>query len=335
MRENGYMRTKATLLLFAFLAAHAVPPPLAAAEQAAEKVTAKEVKIQLNWLPEPEFGGIYASELRGAFAAHGLAVEILKGGPDVPAVQMAAAGRVEFAVAAADEVIALREKGADIVALYATYQTSPQAIMVRRSRPVTGIKALLDAGGTLIAQPGLAYLKWLGSRFDMSKTRIVPYGSGAMAQFLDPKATDVAMQCFLPAEPVTARRLGVETKIFLLANTGFNPYTAVVITRRDFFTAHREVCRGLVAALREGWKAYLDDPKPANEAMAKLNTSMDLGAFAEAAEAQRDLLESSDTRQLGLGAMNEKRWAQLSQQLVDLGIIDVPVPAQDCFVTLD
>ncbi len=317
------MRNFRLFLLLTFLATPAVAG------------VAEKVRIQLNWLPEPEFGGIYAAELNGSFAKHGLAVEVLKGGPDVPAVQMAAAGRVELAVAAADEVIALREKGADIVALYATYQTSPQAIMVKQSRPVGGIKALFDAGGTLIAQPGLAYLKWLRANYNWTRTRIVPYGSGAMAQFLDPKATDVAMQCFLPAEPITARRMGVDTKVFLLANTGFNPYTTVVVTRRDFLKTHREACRGLVAALRAGWRAYLDDPEPANTAMAKLNTAMDLPTFAEAAQAQRSLIESPDTRTLGLGVMNEQRWATLSQQLLDLRIIDVPVPAQDCFVNLE
>ncbi len=335
MRDNGLMRIKARLLVLTSLAALLVPPSFAETAQAAKEVTTEKVRIQLNWLPEPEFGGIYAAQIHGAFAARGLVVEILKGGPDVPAVQMAAAGRVELAIAAADEVIALREKGADVVAIFATYQTSPQAIMVKRSRSVSGIKALFDAGGTLVAQPGLAYLKWLRARFDLSKTRIVPYGSGAMAQFLDPQATDVAMQCFLPAEPVTARRMGIETNVFLIANTGFNPYTAVVITRRDFLASHREACRGLVAALRAGWRAYLDDPAPANAVMAKLNTAMDLAAFNEAAGIQAGLIDSADTRQLGLGAMNEQRWAQLSKQLVELGVIDVPVPAQDCFVNLE
>jgi NitT/TauT family transport system substrate-binding protein len=312
------------------LAALFVLPPLAETAQAAEKV-----RVQLNWLPEPEFGGIYEAERARLFERAGIEVEILKGGPDVPALQMAAAGRVQFAIAAADEVVALREKGADVVALFATYQTSPQAIMVKRSRPVAGIKALLDTGGTLIAQPGLAYLKWLRSRYDLSKTRIVPYGSGAMAQFLDPKATDVAMQCFLPAEPVTARRRGVESNVFLIANTGFNPYAAVVVTSGEYLRGHRESCRALVAALRAGWRAYLDDPAPANAIMARLNTAMDLAAFAEAAELQRDLLESPDTRLLGLGAMSEQRWDHLIKQLLDLRIIDVPMLGRDCFVTFE
>jgi NitT/TauT family transport system substrate-binding protein len=318
------------LLLLAFLAAAAALPAWGQTVPAARKV-----RVQLNWLPEPEFGGIYEAERAGHFERAGLQPEILKGGPDVPALQMAAAGRVELAIAAADEVVALREKGADVVALFATYQTSPQAIMVKRSRPVTGIKALLDAGGTLIAQPGLAYLKWLRARYDFSKTKIVPYGSGAMAQFLDPEATAIAMQCFLPAEPVTARRRGVETNIFLIANTGFNPYTAVVVTRGEYLRQHRETCRAVVAALRAGWQAYLDDPAPANAVMARLNTAMDLDAFAEAAELQKKLIESPDTRLLGLGAMSEQRWDRLIKQLLDLEIITVPMVGRDCFVSLD
>jgi NitT/TauT family transport system substrate-binding protein len=318
------------LLLLAILAAAVVPPALGQTVP-----TARKVRVQLNWLPEPEFGGIYEAERAGGFARAGLQVEILKGGPDVPALQMAAAGRVEFAVAAADEVVALREKGADVVALFATYQTSPQAIMVRRSRPVTGIKSLLDAGGTLIAQPGLAYLKWLKARYDLSKTKTVPYGSGAMAQFLDPSATDVAMQCFLPAEPVTARRRGVETNVFLIANTGFNPYAAVVVTRGEYLRRHPEECRAMVAALRGGWRSYLDDPAPANAVMARANTAMDLAAFAESAELQRDLIESPDTRLLGLGAMSEQRWDRLIKQLLDLGIIEVPMAGRECFAVLE
>jgi NitT/TauT family transport system substrate-binding protein len=329
MRQNGTMRktTIIAALVCAPLLAHLSPAVAASA-------AVTRVRLQLNWLPEPEFGGIYAAELRGAFGARGLDVEILKGGPDVPAVQMAAAGRVEFAVAAADEVLALRDKGADVVALYATYQTSPQAIMVRSSRQVTGIKQLLASGGTLIAQPGLTYLKWLRAHFDMIHVKIVPYGSGAMAQFLDPKAGDIAMQCFLPAEPITARRLGVETNVFLIANTGFNPYTTVIVTRRQYLDAHRDVCRALVAALREGWRAYLDDPEPANRVMAGLNTSMDPAELSQSAAMQKDLIESQDTRLLGLGAMNEQRWATLSQQLFDLAVISTPIPAKECFVNL-
>ena len=314
---------------FAFVAAALL---LGGAAPAAPAALPVPVTVQLNWLPEPEFGGIYAALEDGLFAAAGLDVTILKGGPDVPAVPMTASGRVTFGVAAADEVVSLRAKGADIVAVFATYQTSPQAIMVRADRPVDGIPALLAQGGTLIAQPGLAYLKHLKRAYGLERTRIVPYGSGALAQFLDPKRGDVAMQCFVFAEPIAARARGVEPKVFLIADTGFDPYTAVVVVRGDWLRANRELVARFVGALREGWARYLADPGPTNAVMARLNTAMDLATFAAGARAQEALIAGGDAASRGLGVMTEARWAKLAGQLLELGVVDRPVPAADCFV---
>jgi len=314
---------------FAFVAAALL---LGGAAPAAPAALPVPVTVQLNWLPEPEFGGIYAALENGLFAAAGLDVTILKGGPDVPAVPMTASGRVTFGVAAADEVVSLRAKGADVVAVFATYQTSPQAIMVRADRAVDGIPALLAQGGTLIAQPGLAYLKHLKRAYGLERTRIVPYGSGALAQFLDPKRGDVAMQCFVFAEPIAARARGVEPKVFLIADTGFDPYTAVIVVRGDWLRANRELVARFVGALREGWARYLADPGPTNAVMARLNTAMDLATFAAGARAQEALIAGGDAASRGLGVMTEARWAKLAGQLLELGVVDRPVPAADCFV---
>ena len=303
-----------------------------AAQDAAGGAPPVPVTVQLNWLPEPEFGGLYAAREARLFARAGLDVTILKGGPDVPAVAMTASGRVTFGVAAADEVISLRAKGADIVAVFATYQTSPQAIMVRADRPVEDIPALLKQGGTLIAQPGLAYLKHLRQAYGLGRTRVVPYGSGAMAQFLDPKRGDVAMQCFVFAEPIAARARGVEPKVFLIADTGFNPYAGVIVVRRELLRTDGEVVRRFVGALREGWKTYVRDPAPTNAVMARENTAMDFATFAEGARAQEPLITGGDAAIGDIGTMSEERWATLGRRLLELGVIEQPVPAAECYV---
>ncbi|MCX5658913.1 MAG: ABC transporter substrate-binding protein [Planctomycetota bacterium] len=251
-----------------------------------------KVRIQLNWFPEPEFGGIYAAEQAGIFKKHGLDVQILKGGPSVPSTQMTAAGTVEFGVAAADEVITLRSKDADIVAVYT---------------------------------------KYFRKTYGMSGVKVAPYGSGAMAQFLDPAKNDVAMQCFVFSEPLTARKQGIDPKVMLIADTGFNPYTGVIITRGDYLKKNPDVCKRFALALREGWQAYLDNPEPANDVMAKLNTAMDRKTFTDAAAAQKSLVESADTKKSGLGTMTMERWKTLSDQLHDLGIVSEKIPAAACF----
>jgi NitT/TauT family transport system substrate-binding protein len=299
------------------------------AAPAAPGATAEPVKLRLalNWKPEPEFGGLYEAERRGLFADAGLALEIT-GGPGAPVVQMVQAGQVELGIAAADEVVIARDRGADVVAVFATYQSSPQGIMVHASRGADSLEAVFAGGGTLAVEPGLPYVKWFEQRFDLSKMKVVPYGYSIAPFLLDPM---LAQQVFVFAEPIAARRQGADPKVFSIADSGFDPYTAVVIAKGAALASNRAPIDAAVAALRAGWRGYLDDPAPANAIMAKLNTEMDAETFRLGAEAQQPLIETAFTKQHGLGAMELARWATLAKQLRELGLLDRDVDAASCF----
>ena len=86
-------------------------------------------------------------------------------------------------------------------------------------------------------------------------------------------------------------------------------------------TTWSQVCRRCRSASREGWQKYLDDPAPSNAVMAKLNTSMDLQTFADAAAAQARFIATEDTKARGLGTMTKERWETLAKQLGDLGVL--------------
>lgn len=291
----------------------------------------RKLRLALNWKPEPEFGGLYEAERAGLFAKRNLAVEIT-GGPGAPVVQMVQAGKVELGIAAADEVVIARDRGSDVVAIFATYQTSPQGIMAHASRGAASLGALLESGGTLAVEPGLPYVKWFEKRFDLSKTKVVPYGY-SVAPFLgDPM---MATQVFVTAEPIAARRQGADPKVFLIAESGFDPYAAVVIAKGAWLRANPELAADFVGALRDGWRAYLDDPGPANALMGGLNEEMDAETFRLGAEAQKPLIETDFTKQHGLGAMSLERWTELAGQLGTLGLLDgTPKPAE-CFAEID
>jgi ABC-type nitrate/sulfonate/bicarbonate transport system substrate-binding protein len=46
------------------------------------------IRLQLNWVPEPEFGGLYQAQEDGTFAKHGLDVDITPGGAGAPTWQL-------------------------------------------------------------------------------------------------------------------------------------------------------------------------------------------------------------------------------------------------------
>jgi NitT/TauT family transport system substrate-binding protein len=298
---------------------------------AGNALAADKVAVSLNWVPEPEFGGIYAAQIDGAYVKNGLDVDIKPGGAGAPTWQLVATGKVEFAVSSADEVVIARSQGADVVAIFTTYQTCPQGIMVHQSRGFKSIDDIFKSDGTLAMESGLPYGKFLEKKYGFGNIKRISY-DGGVANFLADK--NFMQQCFVFSEPVAAKAAGGDPQTFLVADAGYNPYTGVVIVQGDYAKTHQQMVASMVNSLRDGWRDYLNDPKAANEAMGKINKTMDQPTFAAAADAQKSLIESDDTKRDGLGTMTLARWQTLVAQLLDLKVIDQPVPAEACFVPI-
>ncbi|MBX9766000.1 MAG: ABC transporter substrate-binding protein [Bdellovibrionales bacterium] len=270
--------------------------------------------LALNWKAEPQFGGFYEGKFKEEFQKLGLNVEILEGGSGTPTVQMAASGKVDFAVVAGDELLISRDRGSDLVALFAAYQTAPQGLMAHEERGFKSIKDLFESGGTLALQKGLPYSLFLAKKFPNSKVKLVPY-AGGIGQFAADKKH--SQQCFVTSEPLLAEKQGLKVKTFLIADEGFNPYTTVVVVRRKFFEEKSEVVKKMHAALLKSWTSYVKDPKSTNAKMAEINKAMDLKTLEESANAQKPLVQGKDP----IGTMTEERWKSLSEQLYELKLI--------------
>lgn len=290
--------------------------------------SSRQIRLALNWKPDPQFGGFYAAP----YQAHGLDVEILPGGAGTPTIQMVGARSAEFGVVSADELVVARSRGNDVVALFAVFQNNPQGIMVHASRKLTSLGDLFKSGGTLALQRGLPYARLLEKKYGFDKVKIVPSPGGDISAFL--ADNNFAQQCFIMSEPLTARHKGADVQVFPVSDAGYNPYTTVLTTSGDFLRQDPERSKAMVAAVREGWRAYLDDPKPTNQRMNQLNPSMAPEVFAEVAGAQKPLIETAETRRNGLGSMTKERWEMLIAQLKDLGDIQKAPGADECFRNL-
>jgi NitT/TauT family transport system substrate-binding protein len=245
---------------------------------------------------------------------------------------MIGAGTVPFAIVSGDEIVRARSVGNPVVALFAVYQTNPQGIMTRASR---GFKTLADVfthPGILAMERGLPYSEFLQQKYGFAKLKIVPSPFGDLSLYRTEE--NYAMQCFVTSEPLAAKKTGIEPQTFLIAESGYNPYTTVLATGERYLKSNPQIVKSMVDAVREGWQAYLMDPTRANDYMAQLNPTMDAQTFKESAAAQKPLIESANTKRLGLGAMTLDRWQTLAQQLVQLKVIDKPVEAQAYFAEL-
>jgi NitT/TauT family transport system substrate-binding protein len=290
------------------------------------------VTLQLNWKPEPQFGGFYAAEVDGIYTRHGVDVRITAGGAGAPTVDMIGAGTVPFAMVSADEIVRARAMGNLVVALFAVYQTNPQGIMTRASRGFKILADIFSHPGTLAMERGLPYSDFLQKKYGFGKLKIVPSPFGDLSLYRTQK--NYAMQCFVTSEPLAARKTGIEPQTFLIADSGYNPYTTVLATSESYLKANPQIVKLMIDAVREGWQNYLTDPTKTNEYMGRLNPTMDAQTFKESAEAQKPLIENADAKRLGVGAMTLERWQMLGKQLLELKVIDKPFDAQASFADL-
>jgi NitT/TauT family transport system substrate-binding protein len=303
----------------------------AGAGAGAPKATA--VTLQLNWTPEPEFGGFYAAAHDHLYEKAGLDVAIKAGGAGVQTWKMVATGDVPFAVAEAGEILRARLKGAELVALFAVYQTSPQALMVHKASGVTSLGEIFTSGKIkkVAMESGLPYVKFLEKKYGFSKVEVVQHGGNLSLFLADPT---MAQQCFAFAEPLSAKDKGVEVSVFSTAEAGFNPYLAVVITNAKYLAEHRPVVESFVRATRAGWTAYLDNPRPTNEYLKTQQATMTVEAMNQYADLQKPYV-AGDSQTRYLGVMTEERWKALGEQLHDLGEIDQVPEVGKAFVNIE
>lgn len=318
-------RTAVALLAFAAASSALLLPQFGAGDPP----KAKKVRVQLNWVPEPEFGGIFAAQQDGTFAAEGLEVEIIKGASGTPVPQMVAGGQVEFGVVSGDQVLSLRERGGELVALFAIFHTSPMGVMVRASSPYRTLEELWKSDATVAMEAGLPFLRFLNEKYPGSKVKIVPTGTG-LAAF--ERGTVAGQQCFISAEPVQMEMQKVPVRVFSLAASGYDPYTVTIATNAKFLASDRAACAAFVRALRTGWTNYLRDPAKYNPAITKLNPAMSREAMDVAAAKQHDLIAPPEGSKVQVGAMERARWVKLAEQMKALGTLkELPAKFDEVF----
>ena len=285
------------------------------------------VRIALNWFPESEHGGYFAALVEGDFAARGLAVEILPGGPGVPVAPRVATGEVDFGVVNADDVVAARAAGLPVVALLAPIHRSPWCVMVHAGSGITRLDQLRDV--TLAMQAGTPYLAWLERHLPLEGVRVVPY-TGSVAAFLASERW--AQQAYAFSEPVVARAKGADVRCLAIADTGFDPYASVLIARDALVRDRPDLVRAVAGGAARGWERYVEDPAPAHAEILRRNPEIGREVLGRGAEALRPLVRDEDAARDGIGSMRADRWSTLVDQMRALGQIDAPLDATTLFV---
>src|SRR4051812_17232132 len=223
-----------------------VVSPVAAADTSAS--------LQMGWIANVENAGEFVADDKGYYAAEGVDLELVPGGPGVSVEPLVVSGKALVGLSQPDNVARAREQDAMIKVVATTFQRNPAAVMSLATKPIptpqdlVGKKLGIQQAGVPIYN---AFFTGLG--IDPASITYVP------VQF-DPAplvAGEVdAFVSFQTNQPIQLALQGIDTVTFLLSDFGFNLYTDAFVVTADSLAdqARRATILSILRATMQGWQ---------------------------------------------------------------------------------
>ncbi len=286
------------------------------------------VTVGMTYIPNVQFAPWYVAQAKGFFRAEGLAVKF-DYRMDIDALQLVAAGQLDFAIAGGDQVITARANGIPVVYLLSLYAKFPPTIIAKAS---SGIKAPEDLKGKSIGLPlygssllaTKAILKKAG--LDESQVRLVDIGYTQIPALTAGKVD--AVVGFANNEPIKLRATGLNiTQI-----DAWNYFSLVghgLISGEKQRKQSPELLRKMTRATLRGMQYALAHPTESFVICTK--AIPELGPAQQKIEKQvllqsLKLWQSDYTKKHGLGRSDPKAWEESQRFMLEVGLIKKATP---------
>lgn len=299
---------------------------------AAEKVT-----YMTNWLAQAEHGGYYQAVADGSYAACGLEVTIMQGGPQVSGRPLLLAGKIDFYMGgnflqAFDAV----QQGIPLRIVAASFQKEPQVLMTHPGEGLDKWEDLKNAEQYIIGDEGFqSYFQWIVTEFGWDAGKRIPYTYNP-APFIANKKS--AQQGYVTSEPFAVEKAGgFVPNQFLLADYGFATYATTIEAMQETIDKRPQVVQCFVDGSAKGWYNYLyGDNKAANEMIKKDNPDItdEQIAFSIAQMKKFGIVDSGDTEKLGIGAMTDEHIQKFYDTMVKAKVVQEGLDVKKSY-TLD
>ena len=292
------------------------------------------VSFGTNWLAQAEHGGFYQSVADGTYAECGLDVTVVPGGPQVNNRALMLTGKIDYHMGG-DLLQAFNaaKEGIPVVAVAATFQKHPQAIIAHpgKAKTFADLKDLT----LLIGDNGFAsYYQWMIAAYGFTVEQRQPYTFNP-APFLADE--NKAMQGYLSSEPyVIEAEGGFAPDVFLIADAGYSTYATTIETMADTITKKPEQVKCFVDGSAKGWYNYLyGDNSAANALILRDNPDMTLDKtdYAIAKMKSEGIVDSGDALELGIGAMTDEKIKDFYDKMVEAGVIGAGIDYSAAYTT--
>jgi NitT/TauT family transport system substrate-binding protein len=307
---------KSAIVLAALNAGSAMPAARAADEP-------KPVRLLMTWFAQADQAGFWQAQLDGFGKDGGIRIAVQQGGPKIQTIPQVAAGQADFGLGNADDVLVARMRGAPIRAVFASLDYVPYTLVYH---PSPAIKSIADLKQKAFAVSlGFAYWDWIKKQYDLTGVREMPV-SGDLTLFKgDENLVQQGYSIYLPARMTEA---GIPNAQFKVPDLGYRPY-AVLFTTDAMIQTNPALVRAAVAAVKQGWASFMDDPSRVKPLIMGLNNQISPAVHDLAVTEMLATLLPHDHGKIG--CMTDARWTEIAQQLRDVKFLPESFDAKQAY----
>ena len=288
-----------------------------------------EVTVQLKWIHQAQFAGMYAADKKGFYAEENIDVTLNPGGTDILPDQVVAdlvSGEADFAITGGDLLLPARSRGEPIVAIAVVFQRNPyvyvslQGSGIERPQDLVGKKVMVAPDAEFQHQ---ALLRKLG----IAPTAIeqVPY-----ERDVTPLVTGQvdAHMVYRTATGLAFEETGHELNWIWMEDYGIHFYADTIVANEALVEQNPDLVERFLRATLKGWRYAIENPDEAVDLTLQYDPALGRDRQARMMAAQTPLIH---TGEVNIGWMRAEVWEGMHDILLDQAILDEPVDLDEVF----
>ncbi len=242
---------------------------------ASETVSARPVKLLLDFQPNAVHAGIYAALAQDLDAARELRLHVRIPGDTTDAVKLLVAGRTDLAILDIHDLAIARERGQDLVGVMAIVQKPLAAILaapdIRTPRDLEGERVGVTG---LPSDDAVARSIVAGAGGDADRLRLTTIGFEAVRSLLTDRVAGAT--AFWNAEGVALRAKRPTIREFRVDDYGAPSYPELVVAvTRKTLSERPQLVGDAVATLADGYESAVAAPRAALRALLARTDGLD------------------------------------------------------------
>jgi len=296
------------------------------------KAPAQNVTIQLSWLHQSQFSGIYAAIDQSYYTDDNLNVKVNVGGISdkgyIDPMALVASGQADFGMASTNEVMKSRAQGQMLVAIASTLQRSPRAFISLKKKNIQRPQDLVGKRVAYRSDDNSVYLAILKAQnIDRKSINEITDSTKFTIDALINDQIDV-IPAFLDNEPVLLAQKGYETNAILASDYGIETYENLIFTRQDLIDKNPDLVRRVLNATLRGYRYAVDNPNPAADLALKYDPKLDSKTLRASISYLIPLFNPPGSK---IGMMKANVWTNAYRLLIDQGILTQPQPVEKAY----